>query len=155
MLPDSQLDRFMTCLSMGYPSHDDAVDILRDNKNDLVSHVSAVMSKDQIQSLRTQCNDMFVHDSILDYITTIVEKTRGNDSFVNGASPRAAISMLRMSKASAVLSGRDYVVPEDVRAVVFDVLRHRLKMSTKAKASSVTFEKSVDDILSSVRIPRT
>ena len=115
MLPESQLDRFMVCLSMGYPEHEDAVSILKGNALNLVDKVEQVISIQDLAALRKNANDLHVHDEIYEYIVNIVEATRKMAIFSMGASPRGTIALLRMAKAMAVLNGRDFVTAEDVR----------------------------------------
>ena len=102
MLPESQLDRFMVCLSMGYPNHEAAVNILKDNAHKPISTLQNVLTVEEFVELRKRTNDMYVHDSIYEYIVTLVEGTRTNPLFSMGASPRGSIALLRMAKAMAV-----------------------------------------------------
>lgn len=155
MLPESQLDRFMICISMGYPDHDAAVDILKENASKPVASLQEKISQEEFEQLRKQTNDMFVHDSIYEYIVTLTEETRINPLFSMGASPRGSIALLRMAKAMAVLDNRDYVTPEDIRAVLFDVLGHRVKLSTKARAEGKTVKDALTQLWNGVKVPRT
>ncbi len=155
MLPESQLDRFMICISMGYPAHDAAVDILKENASKPVTSLQEKISLEEFEQLRKQTNDMFVHDSIYEYIVTLTEETRTNPLFSMGASPRGSIALLRMAKAMAVLDGRDYVTPEDIRAVLLDVLGHRVKLSTKARAEGKTVKDALTQLWNGVKVPRT
>ena len=109
MLPESQLDRFMVCLSMGYPSHADAVAILKGNAGKPLSKVQEVISMEEVLALRAMTNDLYVKDEIYEYIVNLVEATRTMEIFSMGASPRGTIALLRMAKAMAVIDGRDYV----------------------------------------------
>ena len=155
MLPESQLDRFMVCLTMGYPEHEAAVDILKENAKKPISTLENVITVEKFAELRQMTNDMFVHDSIYEYIVTLVEGTRTNPLFSAGASPRGSIALLRMAKAMAVLNGRDYVTPEDIRNVFVDVLGHRVKLSTKARAEGKTIEDALNELFNGVNVPRT
>ena len=155
LLPESQLDRFMVCLSMGYPEHEDAVEILKGNASRPISHVQAVISQEEFLELQKQANDMYVHEMIYGYIVTIVEKTRSSEYLSLGASPRGSIALLRMAKALALIAGRDYVSPEDVKDALHDTLKHRVKLSTKAKAAGLDTEAVLDKIFNSVEAPRT
>ncbi len=154
MLPESQLDRFMVCLSMGYPSHEDAVKILKGNASNPVSHVQPIISAEEVKSLRQSTNTMFVRDEIYDYIVTIVEQTRTNPLFAMGASPRGTIALLRMAKAMAVTDGRDYVTAQDVQACVKDTLGHRVKLAARAKAEGLDKEHALWQLLSGIPAPR-
>jgi MoxR-like ATPase len=155
MLPESQLDRFMVCLSLGYPDHQAATDILKENANKPINHLQSVITADRFMELKKITNDMYVHDSIYDYIVTLVEETRTNPLFSMGASPRGSIALLRMAKAMAVLNDRDYVTPEDIRGVLTDVLGHRVKLSTKARAEGKNINDALDELFSGVKVPRT
>lgn len=154
MLPESQLDRFMVCLSMGYPAHEDAVEILKGNASKPVEKVQSIISVEELIALRTNTNDMFVHDEIYEYIVNIVEATRTMDIFSMGASPRGTIALLRMAKAIAVIDGRDYVTAEDVQKVAKDVLGHRVKLSARAKAQGIGMQSAINLVLKSIQAPR-
>ena len=155
MLPESQLDRFMVCLTMGYPEHDAAVDILKENAKKPLSTLENMITVEEFVELRKKTNDMYVHDSIYDYIVTLIEATRTSELFSMGASPRGSIALLRMAKAMAVLNGRDYVTPEDIRNVFVDVLGHRVKLSTKARAAGKTVKEALNELFNGVKVPRT
>lgn len=155
MLPESQLDRFMICLSMGYPGHEAAVDILMGNAKKPLSQINEAITVDDFRQLRKKANDMYVDKSIYEYIVTLVENTRANDLFSMGASPRGSIALLRMAKAMAVLADRDYVTPEDIRKVLVEVLGHRVKLSSKARAEGRNTESALLSIYTNVKVPRT
>ena len=155
MLPESQLDRFMVCLSMGYPEHEAAVDILKENAGKPLSKIVETISVEEFLALRKRTNDMYVHDSIYEYIVTLVEKTRNDPYFAMGASPRGSIALLRMAKAMAVLYGREYVTPEDICRVFADVLGHRVKLSTKARAEGKDIKQVLEELFQGVKVPRT
>lgn len=155
MLPESQLDRFMIRLSMGYPSHEAAVQILKGQEYVPLSGVSMALTRNELVQLQEKVNSLSVHDSIFDYIVSLVEETRRSEYFSMGASPRGANALLRMSRAMAVLCGRDYVVPGDVGAVFADVLGHRVKLSAKAKAAGLTVFDALGEVRAAVRVPRT
>lgn len=155
MLPESQLDRFMVCLSMGYPEHEAAVDILKENAGKPLSKIVETISVEEFRALRKRTNDMYVHDSIYEYIVTLVEKTRKDPYFAIGASPRGSIALLRMAKAMAVMYGREYVTPEDICRVFADVLGHRVKLSTKARAEGKDIKQALEELFQGVKVPRT
>ena len=154
MLPESQLDRFMVCLSMGYPSHEDAVKILKGNAGKPLSQVQPIISVDELNALRTMTNDMYVRDEIYEYIVNLVEATRRMDVFSMGASPRGTIALLRMAKAMAVIDGRDYVTAKDVQDVLVDVLGHRVKLSARGKAQGITMRQAIGCVFANVSAPR-
>ena len=154
MLPESQLDRFMVCLSMGYPSHADAVAILKGNAGKPLSKVKEVISVEEVLALRAMTNDLYVKDDIYEYIVNLVEATRTMDIFSMGASPRGTIALLRMAKAMAVIDGRDYVCAKDVQDVARDVLGHRVKLSARGKAQGITMQQAIGMVIADVAAPR-
>lgn len=154
MLPESQLDRFMVCLSMGYPSHADAVAILKGNAGKPLSKVQEVISMEEVLALRAMTNDLYVKDEIYEYIVNLVEATRTMEIFSMGASPRGTIALLRMAKAMAVIDGRDYVCAKDVQDVARDVLGHRVKLSAHGKAQGITMQQAIGMVIANVTAPR-
>ncbi len=154
MLPESQLDRFMVCLSMGYPSHADAVAILKGNAGKPLSKVQEVISMEEVLALRAMTNDLYVKDEIYEYIVNLVEATRMMEIFSMGASPRGTIALLRMAKAMAVIDGRDYVCAKDVQDVARDVLGHRVKLSARGKAQGITMQQAIGMVIANVTAPR-
>lgn len=154
MLPESQLDRFMVCLSMGYPSHGDAVAILKGNAGKPLSKVQEVISMEEVLALRAMTNDLYVKDEIYEYIVNLVEATRTMEIFSMGASPRGTIALLRMAKAMAVIDGRDYVCAKDVQDVARDVLGHRVKLSARGKAQGITMQQAIGMVIANVTAPR-
>ena len=154
MLPQSQLDRFMICVSMGYPEHQDAVAILKGESADLLSKVQPVLSAEELCALRSTSETIFVHDSIYDYIVNLVEETRHNDLFEMGASPRATIALLRISRAMAMIAGRDFVTAADVQKVLRDVLGHRVRLSARTRAERITVDQAMEQLVQTVKAPR-
>ena len=152
MLPESQLDRFMVCLSMGYPSHADAVAILKGNAGKPLSKVQEVISMEEVLALRAMTNDLYVKDEIYEYIVNLVEATRTMEIFSMGASPRGTIALL--AKAMAVIDGRDYVCAKDVQDVARDVLGHRVKLSARGKAQGITMQQAIGMVIANVTAPR-
>lgn len=152
MLPESQLDRFMVCLSMGYPAHDDAVSILKNDGAKPLGEVREILSVQEWEALRDKAENCFVSDEIYDYVVRLTEATRESTYVLLGASPRASIALIRMARAMAVMSGREYVVPEDVKAVWYDVLSHRVKLGTKAKAEGVTVTEALMQVFDGVKL---
>lgn len=153
-LPDSQLDRFMTCLTMGYPKHEDAINVLKGNSKEDILEVSPIINTSELLTMQKEVQDIYVEDSIYDYIVSITEKTRTNDSFSLGLSPRGSIAILQMSKANAYLSKRDYVIPEDVHDIFHVVSKHRLKQTTQSIALGEDMDSLLTDVLTSVPQPK-
>ncbi len=155
MLPESQLDRFMICVSMGYPEHADAVAILKGNAMNPVSHVTPAMDLEELKAIRKECNDLFIRDEIYEYIVDIVEETRRNNLFSMGASPRGTIAILKMAKAMAIIDNRDFVTAEDVQKVVRTTLGHRVKLGQRSRAEGINMDKAIRILLETVRAPRS
>lgn len=152
MLPESQLDRFMVCLSMGYPAHEDAVNILKNDGSKPLLDLREIMTVLEWQALKQRTENCYVSDEMYDYVVRLTEQTRENVYVLLGASPRASIALLRMAKAMAVMRGRDYVVPEDVRDVFYDVFGHRVKLGTKAKAEGMTVIEVLMQVFDGVKV---
>ena len=146
MLPESQLDRFMICLSMGYPEHQDAVDILKNNGAKSLSGIQAVVTLAEWKKLQNMAEESYVSEEMYDYIVRLTENTRKHPMVRLGASPRASLALLRMAKAMAVMKGRDYVTLENVMDIYQEVLAHRIKLNMQAKAQGL----EVSDILKQV-----
>ncbi|MDF2844706.1 MAG: yeaC [Herbinix sp.] len=155
MLPESQLDRFMVKLSMGYPDIKSEIGILRERqKNNPMEKIVQVVDKDELLMMQTMVEDVYVHDSIYEYITLLVQQTRENPLIELGVSPRGSLAIMNMVKATAFLSKRDYVVPSDVQYIFKDVTAHRILLKPKARINNVTVENLLDEILRVVRAPR-
>ena len=127
MLPDSQMDRFMLRLSMGYPSHDDEIEMIRRKQKGISTEsVQQVVSRDALLNIRQEAESVFVKDDIIDYIVRLCDVTRNDGRIIQGASPRASLALTALSKATAWIQGRDYVLPKDIRFVFFECIEHRL-----------------------------
>ncbi len=155
LLPDSQLDRFMMRLSMGYPSFDDEIEILKrkHNTNPLDS-IKAVCTPQDIISIQNEVDKVFVDDKIYDYIVRLVHETRNHDMIMQGASPRTSISLLKACKAIAFMNKRDYVVPSDIKEIIYDVLGHRIIMKYDAKIKGVQPQEIIGSVLKNVKEPK-
>lgn len=154
MLPDSQMDRFMVCLTMGYPAHHDAVALLKGEVWNKVNSLRPVLLLEELTALQEWAENIFVHDSLYEYMVSLVEETRAHELFSSGASPRGTIALLRMARAMAVLDGRDYATAEDVQNVAKDVLGHRVKISARARAEGKSTEDCIRVLIGSVKSPR-
>ncbi len=128
LLPDSQMDRFMIRLEIGYPSKEAEVEILKQKQHHTSVIIENVLEQASFIKMQKECNAVFVHDRIYNYIISLIQATRNHKQIIQGASPRAAISLMEMAKACAYLRERDYVVPEDVQEVFLDTIAHRMIM---------------------------
>lgn len=155
LLPESQLDRFMIKLSMGYPDVMNEVNILKGRQNaNPVEQLNCIMTRKEILVLQSQAEQVFVHDRIFQYIAELSASSRSHQLVELGISPRGTLAVTNMAKAHAFVQGRDYLIPTDVSDVFPDVAGHRLVLSPKAKVNHVTVEKVIEDILGSVSAPR-
>lgn len=155
LLPESQLDRFMIRLSMGYPSHRDAVSILKGEVWKQTDKRQRVLSIEELKELQREAEQIYVHDEIYEYIVSLVEETRKTEFFAEGASPRATIALLRMARAMARLEGRDFVTAQDVQKVLKDVLGHRVKLGARARAEGKSMEECIQELILQVKSPRS
>ena len=152
-LPEAQLDRFMMKLSVGLPSREEEIAILdRFMKEDPYTELSAVISLSELKEMKAVAAQVFVHEKIEKYIVDIIAATRQKEKVVMGASPRAAIALLRAAKAYASLEGRAYCIPDDVKVLTVPVLAHRLKLSYGYQQGSEA-EGIVREILDSIPAP--
>ena len=154
MLPDSQLDRFMVCLTRGYPSITDEVLILKGRQeNNPLSEVKSVATKEDIIAMRELVKNVYTDDKIYEYIAAISDATRNNEMLKLGLSPRGSLAIARVARAIAFLHGRNYVIPDDISDIFLDVATHRIVLSPKAKISDITTEQLLTEILESVPVP--
>lgn len=156
LLPESQLDRFMICMSMGYPSIEDEVDIAKGkSRHDSFDSITSVVTAAELAQMRQTVDSIYVHDNIYAYIAGLVAATRNNQYIELGVSPRGTIACTRMVKAWALLHGSSYVIPEDVEEIFADVTKHRIVLNTKARVSHVTEDAVISQILSETKQPTT
>lgn len=155
LLPDSQLDHFMVRLTMGYPSLEDEIEILkRKSQENPLDIIRSVCKPQDIIELQKQVDQVYVDDKIYDYIVRIIHKTRDHESIQQGASPRTSISLLKMVKAIAYMDHRNYVIPDDIKKVIYDVLSHRLILTYDAKVKGVVIPDVIKSILKEVKEPK-
>jgi MoxR-like ATPase len=159
-LPEAQLDRFLFKLFVTYPGAEAELDVLRrydrgfDARALQAAGVTSVATPEDILSARNQTTEVTVDESLLSYITAIVEATRVSRDLVLGASPRASIALLLASKTLAALRRRTFVTPDDVKALAHPVLRHRLITRAEAELEGIDADRVVDEVLGRVPVPR-
>ena len=154
MLPNSQLDRFMIRISMGYPNFQSQVSILEDrNYTNPMDAVKRVLTREELISIIEEVNNVHIEKRIHEYVTELTEATRVHPMIALGISPRGALALCRMAKARAYLFGREFVVPEDIAAVAPDVFAHRLILSSKARFNETGASELVEDVLKQVEMP--
>jgi MoxR-like ATPase len=161
-LPEAQVDRFMLKVVITYPKQDEEMLILRQNINNTFEAIEAVVKPEDIIRAREVVREVYMDEKIEKYITDIVFASRYPEKYnlkklegfiAFGGSPRASISLAMAAKAYAFIKRRGYVVPEDIRAVAHDVLRHRIGLTYEAEAENITSEDIINDILNTVEVP--
>lgn len=153
-LPEAQIDRFMMRLSIGYPSKEQELDIAKRMLAGVaLSEAEAVCSVKDIMYMKQSVTKVTVSDAILSYVLEIIRSTRLDDRIVTGASPRAMLALIKASQARAYIMGREYVKPDDVKAVVTPVLMHRLNLTSQARAQKEDIKVVFQSIISKVRVP--
>ena len=153
-LPDSQLDRFMARLSMGYPDLKSQVDIIKQRQTgDPMDTVRSLVSAAHIKAMKKAVQMVRMEDEIIQYAAELCQKTRSVESVEQGVSPRAVLALVQMAKASALMDGRSYAIPQDVKDVFIDVCAHRLILTARAKIRKETEGKVLREILKEVGPP--
>ena len=157
-LPEAQLDRFLMKLSIAYPSAQEEEGLLRLRHTGVapatLDDVVAVGDAGTFRAIRAEVDSVTVSDPIISYVAGIIRRTRELPSVMLGASPRAAVHLLAAAKAWARISGRTYVIPDDVTSLVPVVLRHRLILTPEAELDRFTPEQALQTVLSSIPVPR-
>jgi MoxR-like ATPase len=154
-LPEAQLDRFAARISLGYPPFGEEAQMLAEQTTaPPLDRLEPVADRDDLVAAIDAARAVYVEESVGEYVVTIVRHTRESSLLALGASPRAGIALLRVAKARAVALGRDYVVPEDVRAVAGPVLSHRVIVAPEARAAGVRGEDAVERAVAETRVPR-
>lgn len=156
-LPESQLDRFMLRLHVGYPNKEDERNILRDRERaNPLQFVRPVMSQDDILELQQLATEVRVDEVLIDYLLNIVAQTRGNDQLELGISPRGTLALFRSAQAFALIDGRDYCIADDIKRLVLPVFAHRVIVNARlasTKRHSTEAEQILQDILQKTSVP--
>lgn len=157
-LPEAQLDRFLMKITMDYPSLDEEVRMLeRHHGNSALlklDEVASVITRDELLSLRRLTDRVFVDRTLMHYIALIIQQTRTSKAVYLGASPRASVALLQASKAYALLQGRDFVTPEDIKFVAPYVLQHRLLLTAEAEMEGYSPVKITQRLIDKVEVPQ-
>lgn len=155
MLPESQLDRFMVCVVMGYPDTEAEMEILtRQPRHGLLDRVQPVMDQNDLLTMQAEVDNIYMSEEILRYIVELSQATRKDARLALGLSPRASLAVAGMARAAAYLSGREFVVPQDVTAIFADTAHHRLSLTEQARTGGETVENVIADVLHTVPRPR-
>jgi MoxR-like ATPase len=155
-LPESQLDRFLMRIRIGYPDREAEREILRNADGAHGEALPAVLSAEELLDLQHRASKIGVDEMLVDYMLAIVEKTRTHESLALGVSPRGAQALYRATQALAMVEGRDYVIPDDVKRLVIPVFAHRIAINARAslaQRSSELSERILQEILTLVEVP--
>jgi MoxR-like ATPase len=155
-LPESQLDRFLMRLRIGYPEPESEREILRNSDGYFANAVQAALSADEVMELQNMAQRVTVESSLVDYMLAIVARTRTHESLALGVSPRGSQALFRASQAMALIEGRDYVVPHDIKRLAVPIFGHRVVVSTRASLTqrkSDLGERIIEEILQHVDVP--
>lgn len=155
MLPESQLDRFMIKITVGYPELRSEIDILKSKeKKSYLEEIKNIVDKEEIEIMQKEVESVFVHDEIYEYMAKLANATRNNKYVELGVSPRGTIALCKMAKATAYIYGREYVIPDDVLVVVNDVFCHRIVLNSKARVNNISVEFVMEEIKRALKSPR-
>ncbi|WP_196894908.1 AAA family ATPase [Aureivirga marina] len=157
-LPEAQLDRFLFKILVDYPNTEDEIKILqlhnerKGQKQEAL--IESILTEKELEEAKSKVNDILVEEKLFTYIAEIISKTRNHSFLSLGGSPRASIAILQASKAYAAMKGRDFVIPEDIKKVVFPILRHRIMLTPEKEMEGLTTDKVIEIIVQSVEVPR-
>ncbi len=153
-LPEAQLDRFLMKGKMEYPSHSESVGILaRFDKSSPLESLEAVVTAEELIEAIALLPEIYICPELMDYISSIVEATRTYPGVLLGVSPRGALALMKAAKGYAAISGRSYVLPDDIQRAAHPVLDHRIMLESAARIRRGALEKVIEDILKSTRVP--
>ena len=152
-LPEAQLDRFLIKTDMGYPTHEESIEILSRKLNGISARGSAFATPEDILSAREEVEGVYVHRDLLSYAATLCEATRSDKNVLLGASPRAMIALTRVAQAKAAIEGRDYVLPDDIKYAAIPVLAHRIVFQNSFFRRGDMGKELIEKILASTPIP--
>jgi MoxR-like ATPase len=154
-LPEAQLDRFAVRVTLGYPAFADEMEILfSHNADDPFDHLTAVASCADVIALQQDVKKVRVERSVAEYLLRLVEMTRSDSRLRLSVSPRGSLALYRMAQARAMLEDREYVLPEDIRALAVPVLAHRVMLDTKARYGGVQSQNIIEEVLEKTPVPR-
>ena len=154
-LPEAQLDRFTARISLGYPDFKHEIEVLySQNNSHPFDQLGAVVTCEEVLALQAQVKTVRFDKAVAEYVVRLIESTRNDSRLKLGVSPRGSLALYRTAQASALVSGRDFVLPEDVRRLAVPVLAHRLMLETKSKYGGVRNQTIIEEILNKVPVPR-
>jgi MoxR-like ATPase len=160
-LPEAQVDRFALKILIKYPTKEEEIKIIEKNTTDTITKIEPILKSNEILQMQEFISKIYADNIILKYVASIIDATRNPDNYELdlkniiefGASPRASIWLIKAAKANAMINGRGYVIPEDIKEVAHDVLRHRLILTFEAEADEINSDKVIDIILDKIPSP--
>ena len=160
-LPEAQVDRFALKILIKYPTKEDEIKIIEKNTTDKITKIEPILKSNEILQMQEFNSKIYADNIILKYVASIIDATRNPDNYELdlkniiefGASPRASIWLIKAAKANAMINGRGYVIPEDIKEVAHEVLRHRLILTFEAEADEINSDKVIDTILDKIPSP--
>ncbi len=157
-LPEAQMDRFMFKINVDYPSKYAELQVLMahnvSSEYNKLANINPILTKDDVLSLREQAGKVFVDEKLMTYIVDLIAETRTDAMVYVAASPRASLSLLNAAKAYALIQGRNYVIPDDVKTLVYPVLCHRISLTAEAEMNGVAVSKVIAAIIDRVQVPK-
>lgn len=154
MLPESQLDRFFICITIGYPDMEYEIEIVKGNQSkSMLSAIRPLITADKLLQIQQEVGEVYIHDAIYNYIGKLVSETRNHPMLEMGISPRGTIALAKMTKAMAYLAGRDYCIPQDVKEIFESVARHRIYLNSKARINHLKVQDVIEEIMGKVKEP--
>lgn len=155
-LPESQMDRFMICTTIGYPSFEDEMRIAKGKGEGLsLNDIQTILSQEELLQIRKEVEQVYIHDSVYEYICNLVRSTREHPQIELGVSPRGTIAIVKMARAIAYLNNRDYVVPSDIEEIFLDVASHRIVLKILSQGRKNTSRTVLEEILKQIKKPKT
>ena len=155
-LPEAQLDRFLMRISLGYPSFAEEMSIIEQQEQvHPINELRSVATPEDIIDLQEACKNIYVDNTVREYIVSLIDATRNHENVSLGASPRASLGMFRAARGLAILRDRDYVIPDDIKELAYAVLAHRLILSPSARMKGLHTGQIISNLLESVPIPST
>ena len=153
-LPEAQMDRFMVRMSLGYPTLEEEVNmLLTHSSKQVLNEVQAICTKEEILECQKECEEVKIHQDLVEYIVRLAKATRRHPQVAIGVSPRAALGMVKCAKAYAAMQGRDYVLPDDIKVLVPYVFGHRMQTNHYSFTQDNDIDKILKDVLAEVEVP--
>ncbi len=152
-LPESQIDRFMICLSLGYLDKNNEILLLKRKQQDMLSLIHPVMRVEELLAMQDEADKVYIHDEVYQYIVDLVVATRNHPDIQLGISPRGSLALMKLGKAIAYMHDRQYVTPDDIEYMVYDVFCHRIILTMQARSEHKTEKQVVEEIVHEIKKP--